>query len=135
MEVDHKNHTIKIVDYKTGKAINSLSKSSGGWNEKIKAINYRYQLMFYKLLVENSKKYSDYKVVEGSIQFIEPVDGEIIVLYLDYDNAEIEVFKKLISSVWRHIMALNIPNVSAYSPDLSGRLEFESYLIGEDTKH
>lgn len=135
MEVDHKNYTIKIVDYKTGKAINSLSKSSGGWNEKIKAINYRYQLMFYKLLVENSKKYSDYKVVEGSIQFIEPVDGEIIALYLDYDNAEIEVFKKLISSVWRHIMALNIPNVSAYSPDLSGRLEFESYLIGEDTKH
>ncbi|MFI5212659.1 MAG: ATP-dependent DNA helicase, partial [Candidatus Saccharimonadales bacterium] len=58
VDVDTTNKTIVVTDYKTGKA--SYSWTGKTDYEKIKLHKYKQQLMFYKLLVEQSRDYHQY---------------------------------------------------------------------------
>jgi DNA helicase-2/ATP-dependent DNA helicase PcrA len=40
--------------------------------EKIKLHKYRQQLMFYKIMIENSRDYSKYPVTGAKLIFVEP---------------------------------------------------------------
>lgn len=128
VEMDNVSKTIKVTDYKTGKPCY-------GWKgqtemEKIKLHHYKQQLMFYKLLIENSRSYSKYQVDTGIMQFVEPsTDGSILSIETGFDEKEVEMFKKLVIAVWRHITSFDLPNVQNYSPSLKGILQFESDLI------
>jgi len=88
--------------------------------------------VFYKILVESSAEYHNYDVTHGQLAFIEPTrGGESVLLSLDLTAQDIERTTKLIEAVWKHIMALDLPDTSAYSPDFKGVLAFEQDLIDE----
>ena len=108
---------------------------SASWDKgpdytKLKLHKYRQQLIFYKILVENSAEYHDFKVTHGQVAFIEPTKGgESIVLSLDLTNEDIERTTKLIEAVWSRIQTLDLPDTSGYSDDFKGVLAFEQDLI------
>lgn len=127
VEIDKKNKTIIVTDYKTGKpSLNWMGQSS---YEKIKLHKYKQQLLFYKLLVENSRDYHNFTVEKAIMQFVEPTkSGNISTLEIQFNSEEIEQFKKLIDAVWNQIMKLDFPDTSEYDQSIKGILDFENNL-------
>lgn len=120
-----------VHDFKTGKAIASWEPSDA--YEKIKSWKYRQQLSFYKLLVEHSRDFAGTNQVNrGVIEFVEPLRGNLIDLALDIDSAYIERLTKLIEVVYDKIINLDFPDISKYSQDISGILQFEEDLLSEN---
>lgn len=123
LEIDHKNKTITVVDYKTG---HSASK----WSSEARLHKYQIQLYCYKLLIEGSHTYKGYRVPEGRIEFVEPdSNGRIYALSLPFDEAETDRVRKLVMALWRHIHALDFPEVNGYQATLAGIKQFEQYLL------
>ncbi len=129
MSVDLKNKTVTVIDYKTGKP--SLEWKGKADYEKVKLHKYKQQLMFYKLLIENSRQWSSYKVEQGILQFVEPENDskKIPQLELKFNDSEIADFKKLVAAIWQHIQSLNFPEINKYPKTYKGILEFEKDLI------
>lgn len=128
IDVDTKERTMVVTDYKTGKPSESWDK--GDDFTKLKLHKYRQQLLFYKLLVEHSSEYTTYHVSHGQLAFIEPTKtGESIVLSLDLSDQDLDRTAKLIEAVWKHIIDFDLPDTSSYSEDLKGVLAFEQDLI------
>lgn len=128
IDIDTTEKSIIVTDYKTGKP--SEAWEGGDEFTKLKLHKYRQQLLFYKLLVENSSEYGSYRVHYGQLAFIQPTQAEkSVVLSLDLTNEDIERTAALIQAVWKHIIELDLPDSTAYSPDLKGVLAFEQDLI------
>lgn len=128
VDIDTVNKNITVTDYKTGKPSNSWTGKTD--YEKIKLHKYKQQLMFYKLLVENSRDYHDYKVDTGIMQFVEPTpSGDIISLVDEFNINELERFRQLINKVWTNITQLNLPDISKYDQSYKGILAFEQDLL------
>jgi DNA helicase II / ATP-dependent DNA helicase PcrA len=117
---------IVVSDWKTGKAKKTWDVYG---DEKIQLYNYARQLLFYKLLVEGSTDFKSYFVKEGRLEFLEPEKGEFFDLPLEIEEEEVERLKKLIDAVYKKIVNLDFPDVSKYSKDMEGCLEFEKDLI------
>lgn len=127
-DINKADKTVVVTDYKTGKPASIWS--SKDEYEKIKLHKYKQQLIFYKLLVENSRDYHDYHVDRGIMQFVEPdSSGEILTLETEFNYDEVNQFKKLINAVWSHIINLDLPDISNYEPTYKGILAFEQDLI------
>jgi len=128
VDINKGDKSIIVTDYKTGKpSVDWRGKTD---YEKIKLHKYKQQLMFYKLLVENSRDYSNYKVDSGIMQFVEPTtSGDIIALDTVFNNDELDRFVKLINAVWIHIIKLDLPDISNYDTSYKGILDFEQNLI------
>ena len=92
---------INVLDWKTGKTLYSWDKGLD-INEKEKALRYKYQLMFYKLLLEQSPKYSKYIVGKLGLQFVE--DKDIHTLYYEQNQEEYNEFCKLVVDVYQDII-------------------------------
>lgn len=123
MEIDKKNRTITVVDYKTGK-------SHAKWESDMRLHRYLLQLYAYKLLIEGSHTYRGYTVTAGRLEFIEPdLDGRVFTLDLAFRNDECERIRLLIQAVWRHIKQLDFPDISGYDASLSGMKRFEDDLL------
>jgi DNA helicase II / ATP-dependent DNA helicase PcrA len=132
IDINKAEKTLVVTDYKTGRPATAWDK--GDEHTKLKLHAYRQQLLFYKLLAENSSEYHNYTAIRGCLAFVEPTKaGEVSILELDFSNLqeELERTRKLISAVWRHIAALDLPDTSQYSQDLKGILAFEQDLIDE----
>lgn len=128
VDIHKSDQTVVVTDYKTGKAATSWTGSSD--YEKIKLHKYRQQLMFYKLLIEHSRDYSQFSAHIGRLAFVEPTrSGDIIRLEMIFDSEELARFKLLLLSVWKHIKELNIPDISSYEASYRGILAFEQDLI------
>ncbi len=129
VEFDKDAMTATVTDYKTGASLADWDK--GADYQKIKAHKYRQQLLFYKLLIENSREWNRYTMTRGILQFVEPNKaGQIIALELqDIDNEELERFAQLVRVIWRHIQTLNFPNTSEYPATLAGVKQFEEDLL------
>lgn len=122
--INPSNKSITVVDYKTGKSYDR-------WGSDIKLHKYRRQLYCYKILVENSATYKDYRVENGRLDFIEPdqTTGCINTLILDYSDKELNETKQLLEALWNHIQELNFPDTSTYETTLAGVKQFEQDLI------
>ena len=130
VDINEELNEMTVIDYKTGHPSEAWNK--GDDRTKMKLHRYRQQLMFYKILVENSRDYSRYIVTNGQLAFIEPArSGKVVVLETSFTHDEIERTEKLICAVWKHIIALDLPDVSTYEPTLAGLIEFENDLIDE----
>ncbi len=128
IELNDSDKTLRITDYKTGKATRSWQGKSDF--EKIKLHRYRTQLLFYDLLIEGSRDFSRYAVENCTIQFVEPTrSSDIVQLEASFTNEERERLKKLIQAVYRHITKLDMPDVSGYEPNYKGIIAFEDVLI------
>lgn len=123
MEIDTKAKTIVVVDYKTGKTYDR-------WASEAKLHKYRLQLYCYKLLIEGSYTYKDYKVTSGRLEFIEP-DAEncINFLQLDFKEDELQRVRELLQVMWRLVHSLDFPDVSDYDKSLTGIRQFEADLL------
>jgi DNA helicase-2/ATP-dependent DNA helicase PcrA len=122
--------SVQVIDFKTGKPAQS-------WHgkdvyEQVKLHKYHQQLLFYKLLVENSASFKGRVTAEsGALEFLEAdEEGRLVEnLELTYTNEDIEHFIALIGAVWQHIMQLNMPDVASYAKNLAGIKQFEQDLI------
>ncbi|MCX6739319.1 MAG: ATP-dependent DNA helicase [Candidatus Parcubacteria bacterium] len=120
--------SVKVVDFKTGKSFSEWDK--GTPEEKIKLYKYRRQLIFYKLLVENSRDYGKFTVDEGTLEFLEPdKKGHICELVADITNEETIRTKALIEAVYKKIINLDLPDISQYPQDMNGIRQFEDDLL------
>ncbi len=127
LEVDHTNKTLRIVDFKTGKALPK-------WDSSLNAYKYRHQLYFYKFLLEGSHTWRGYKVQDARLEFIEPTGGlktgKIApALSIQFDSEEEQIIKKLIKVVWDKIQALDLPDTSNYPQSIQGTKAFETSLL------
>lgn len=128
VDIDKKQRTITVTDYKTGRA--PLSWKTSKEFEKRRLHKYRSQLLFYKLLIENSRDYSNFSVEKGQIAFIQPTSsGEVIVLDTSFTSEEVARATKLINTVWDHIIRLDLPDTTNYKKDITGIEAFEQDLI------
>ncbi len=121
--------TAIVTDYKTGGALTAWDKGQD-W-QRVKAHKYRQQLLFYKLLIENSRDWKQYTMDEGILQFVEPTNaGAIVDIRLGVvEPEELERFTRLVGAIWQRIMDLDFPDTSSYSSDYKGLLAFEDYLL------
>lgn len=128
VDIDEQNKTIVVTDYKTGRAVPDWKGSTD--YDKLKLHRYRQQLMFYKLLVEHSRDYSNFTVTMGMLQFVEPTrNNEIIGLETTFTTEELARFETLIQQIWNHIITLDLPDTSGYEQSYRGYIEFEQHLI------
>lgn len=117
-----------VMDYKTGKPLESWTESD--LYKKKKIANYQRQLVYYKLLVENSRNFAGkLKVKSGVLDFIEPKGARTISLEKEITEEEVERLAKLIGIVYKKIMNLDLPDVSKYSKDVKGIEQFEEDLL------
>ncbi len=120
--------SIDVFDYKTGGLLSS-------WNEKdeskkIRAWQYKNQLIFYKLLIESSRDFSKYKVNSGFLDFIS--SQENFVLELKMEKEEVERVKKLIGVVGRKISSLDFLSTdNSKKKTLKEIRNFENKLLEE----
>jgi DNA helicase-2/ATP-dependent DNA helicase PcrA len=125
MIIEEKRKTITVVDYKTGRAYQK-------WQPGIIKLHlYQLQLMFYKIMIENSARYKDYKVENSFIEFVEPDEsGKIKLLEYRYDDDKVKHTQKLLCAVWQSILSLQFPDISGYTPTVAGIRQFEDDLAG-----
>jgi DNA helicase-2/ATP-dependent DNA helicase PcrA len=120
--------TAIVCDFKTSKTITAWERKD--LFENIKAWEYRHQIVFYKLLIENSREYGHaFSVTDGFIEFVEPYQGHIFDLPMKIEPEEVDRLKLLIGVVFKKIQALDFPDVSQYSKDIKGIHEFEDDLL------
>lgn len=130
-DIDKHNKTIFVTDYKTGKPSHSWKGASD--YEKIKLHKYRQQMMFYQLLVESSRDYGNFSFTGARLQFVEPdmKTGDILSLEDTFSEEELAEFARLVGIVWRKITTLELPDISGYSADYKGMVQFENDLLAE----
>jgi len=128
------NSSVRVIDYKTGKAPESHWELSGLSDSKKASVHFnRLQLLFYKLLVEQSIiNGKSYGVSTVELRYVEPQpeSGEIISLTIDdFDTSELERTNRLITAIWQHIMALNFPDTGKYGTGYKDIIAFEDDLL------
>ena len=121
-------HTMRVVDYKTGKPL--INQSSKSEENLVKKWRHSLQLGFYILLLKHTKRYmgKDY-----TAQIIQLDASQAEHLYLDYEleDADLERIEKLADAVYQRIIALDMPDVSKYDATLQGITQFENWLIAK----
>ncbi|MBN1494729.1 ATP-dependent helicase [Candidatus Peregrinibacteria bacterium] len=120
---------IEVFDYKTGKPLDDWRGKSD--NEKIKAWKYAHQIAFYKLLIENSRDFKNYRVSSGGLLFLDAKEQDNKFLSHEITFQETEDLIKLIKAVYKRIVNLDLPEVSKYPRSFKGILEFAQDLIAE----
>ncbi len=104
--VDEENKTVSVYDFKTGKVFGSWKGKTS--YEKNRLAQYRRQLLFYKVLLENSATYATYEVKTLALEFLEADYGRFNgILELDYSDEEYRELKQLIEKVWQRIHELD----------------------------
>ena len=103
---------VNVVDYKTGKpksrnAIEGKTKSSN--------VNYKRQLVFYRLLLDRSGKYD---MVSGDVDFIEADDkGKLHKEHFEIQSEEVQELEKKILEVSHEIQSLAFWDKFCDDPD------------------
>jgi DNA helicase-2/ATP-dependent DNA helicase PcrA len=126
LSFDKKAKTITVYDFKTGPSYDKWVSSNATLHK------YKQQLMIYKILIEKSHSYKGWTVDKAVLEFVESPPGEdkIYQLTLEYKDEELKELETLIKAVWKHIKALDFPDVSKYPATMTGIKKFESDLIG-----
>ncbi len=108
IEIDEENKTITVSDFKTG---NPKDK----WSTSDSTFKYRIQLYFYKIMVENSRAYRNYRVTGGRIDYIAADNyGHIAPLQLSFEDKEEQRIKEAIQYVFHLVKTLDMPNVDNF---------------------
>lgn len=133
LEIDPVTRTITLTDYKTGKPATSWQGATD--YEKIKLHKYRQQLMFYKLLIDNSRDFGgSHRIERAILEFVEPDSGgELHQLEMQYDADELVQFSHLIAGTWQYIMELHLPSIKDYESSYKGVVQFERDIIATKT--
>jgi len=125
--IDKLDGKLAIIDYKTGKPLPSFETKDK--TNILKAHNHKLQLTFYALLASEHPSYSQYMDVEGQMVYVEAASQPELVKSFTPSQEDLGRLKQLVDAVWRHVMELNFPDTSNYSPDFEGRIAFENDLL------
>jgi DNA helicase-2/ATP-dependent DNA helicase PcrA len=103
---------VNVVDYKTGK---TQSRNALEGKTKTASGNYKRQLVFYRLLLDRSGRFS---MVSGDIDFVEPDDnGKFHKESFTIERAELEDLEKTILRVADEIRSLAFWNKTCDEPE------------------
>lgn len=117
---------ITVFDYKTGKPLKDLEGYSS--NEKVKAYKYKNQLIFYKLLIENSRNYKGkYSVHSATLEFIDEQNAPRSITH-EITPEDTANLKALIKSVYHRITNLDFKSPDLEDPDFGDMIDFISSL-------
>lgn len=101
IRIDDENKEIEIYDFKTA----GYHKEK--WASHATLYKYMLQLGFYKLLLNNSTKYSKYKVTKAHILFVIPdSDGEVYDKVYDFNDADEQALIDIMRAVYYQITTL-----------------------------
>jgi DNA helicase II / ATP-dependent DNA helicase PcrA len=124
---------LTVVDYKTGKGFPKFT-TKGAKNQE----NYKNQLLFYKLMIENSAFLeSNFKIESLCLDFVEKGENngikELDFASLDLDTEEL---KLLINIVYKKIINLQfeVPQEIANSKSTNKNRDFINWLIEDNKK-
>ncbi len=120
--VDESLKTVKVIDYKTGRArtLNDIEGQVGTeeYSERELALptnirgRLKRQLLFYKLLTELDKSFPA-MVTEGTFDFVEPDrDGKFTQRHVSLLREDVDALKDLITEVMAEIRALKFLEVT-----------------------
>jgi DNA helicase-2/ATP-dependent DNA helicase PcrA len=120
-----------VIDLKTGKGFSSFDQEKLTDYDEIKLHHYRHQLFFYKILIENGRRYQGAKVSSGSLLFVEEEEGGVVQeLTMSFDDSlEEERIRRLIGIVYKKIIDLDFPDISLYEKNIEGIKRFEEDLL------
>ena len=126
INIDKKAKTIELYDFKTGKY------HQQNWQSHPTLYKYAMQLGFYKLLLNLSPEYRDFKVTKGHILFVcpDPVDFKVYDKVYEFDQSTETQLKTLIESVYNHIKALDF-----FDPDSPLALQSDADASLKDLKN
>lgn len=105
-KIDHINldraaKTIEVYDFKTG------NYHDNKWQSHPTLYKYALQLEFYKLLLNLSPTYRNYKVTKGHILFVSPdAEGKVYDKVYEYDEAGGKELRALAKVIYRQITSL-----------------------------
>lgn len=125
--IDDYSNRMEVVDYKTGKGIGSIHTKDK--SKQTRAWKYKTQLSFYNLLLKNSGTLQKNKQYIGKMVFVETEEHKYLEQTYQPSEEELDNLSKLIQAVWNKIINLDLPDVSAYTPDYEGILKFQNDLI------
>jgi superfamily I DNA/RNA helicase len=146
--MDNQNRTIAVVDYKTGTIFQEWDRykvppknkiMQVGDLKKSKEQGYYNQLVFYKLLIENSSEFKNkYQVNLGQIEFIDCSYQAanynyktLPTLNLHISQAEADRLEKIIQAAWHRIMNLDFSIPKDFEDSIVGTKEWMEYLYYE----
>ncbi len=102
LKIDPELKTIEVYDFKTGNYHDSK------WQSHPTLYKYALQLGFYKLLLNLSPTYRNYKVTAGHILFVSPDnEDKVYDKVLEYDEKSESELKRLINAVYHQITSLD----------------------------
>lgn len=102
LEIDPVAKTIEVYDFKTAKYHEQK------WDSQPSLYKYRLQLGFYKLLLNLSLNYRNYKVTRGHILFVTPdSDGKVYDKVYEYNEADDAELKQLAKVVYQQLTSLD----------------------------
>ncbi|MBQ8992023.1 ATP-dependent helicase [Candidatus Saccharibacteria bacterium] len=135
INVDQKNKTIELYDFKTSKYYKE------SWDSIDALYKYKLQLGIYKMLLNLSPTYAGYKVLRGHILFVSP-DGyaEVHDKVYEFNEKDEQELLALARSVYHEIRTLDFVSDSELfvEPDQSKGLadikKFVRVLIDKNSK-
>ena len=100
--INEADKTIEVYDYKTG------SYHNNNWKSHPAMYQYMLQLIFYKVLLNNSIRYRNYRVTKGHILFVskDKNDGEVHEREYVFNADDENDFKKILFAVYRQATSL-----------------------------
>lgn len=102
INLDPKSKTIEVYDFKTG------NYHKEGWQSHFTLYKYALQLEFYKLLLNLSPTYRNYKVTTGHILFVTPdAEGKVYDKVYQYSPESGQELQKLAKVIYQLITSLN----------------------------
>ena len=132
IEIDENAKTIEIVDFKTG---NITEKEN--FKNKPKLHKYQMQLYFYKILLENSPEFKNYKVKTGRLEFIEGDEKyrTPIVKSIEFNSETQQRIKDLLFALDNKIKNFTIdsiqPSKTGQGVSVADLIAFEDEVLGE----
>lgn len=125
--IDQLKDGINIVDYKTGKPLNSFDTKNQ--TQTIKAWKQKTQLVFYDILIKNSSRFNAQKNIIGQMVYVEAETKDQLTLEHIASKEEVNNLILLIEAVWNKIQNLDFPDIAKYEQNIEGIKNFERDLI------
>lgn len=103
INIDKPNKTIEVYDFKTGNFHDQ------NWSSHATLYKYMLQLEFYKLLLNLSPVYRNYKIKQAHILFVspDPTDQKVHDKPYGFTEKSSAEFQSLLRSVYQHIKSLD----------------------------
>ena len=125
--VDRLDNLVRIIDYKTGRPLGSLITTDK--TQAIKAYKHKQQLVFYALLASKHPSFKLNSQIDCQMIYVEADKPKQLCLAYQPTAEDIARLTLLIEAVWDRIIKVELPDVSSYSPDIDGIIQFEEDLI------